>query len=108
MVCLAYAQLILYPLAGMQIAYKILPKTSKNTPLPSNKLKKAVMALEGTLGYAAAEALVYDLENYGVALVAGRAASYTLEQVEDAIKKILGEEDGLLIMEQLIKILEEE
>jgi hypothetical protein len=105
-VCLAYAQLILYPLAGMQIAYKILPKTSKNTPLPSNKLKKAVMALEGTLGYAA-EALI-DLENYGIALVAGRAASYTLEQVEDAIKKILGEEDGLLIMEQLIKILEEE
>jgi hypothetical protein len=107
-VCQAYAQLLLYPLAGLQIAYKILPKTSKNTPLPSNKLKKAVMALGATLGYAAAETLIYDLENYGIALVAGKAASYTLDQVEDAIKKILGDEAGSLVMEHLIKILEEE
>jgi hypothetical protein len=60
------------------------------------------------LGYAAAETLAYDLENYGIALVAGRAASYTLEQVEDAIKKMLGEEARSLIMEQLIKILEQQ
>ena len=108
MVFPAYAQLLLYPLAGLQIAYNILPKTSKNIPLLSNKLKKAVIALGGMLGYAAAEALVYDLENYGIALVAGKAASYTLEQVEDAIKKILGEEAGSLVMEQLIKILDQE
>ena len=91
----------------MQIAYKILPKISENVPLPSNKLKKAVMALEYPIGYAAAEALIYDLENYGIALVAGKAASYTLKQVEDALKKVLGDEAGALLMTQLVKILEE-
>ena len=91
----------------MQIAYKILAKISENTPLPSSKLKKAVMALEYPLGYAAAEALIYDLENYGIALVAGKAASYTLKQVDEAIKKVLGDEAGALLMTQLVKILEE-
>ena len=90
----------------MQIAYNILPKISENTPIPSNKLKKAVMALEYPLGYAAAEALIYDLENYGIALVAGRAASYTMQQIEDALKKVLGEEAGALLMTQLVKMLE--
>jgi hypothetical protein len=84
----------------MQIAYWILPKTSKNVPLPSKKLKKAVMALEGTR--------VYDLENYGIALVAGRAASYTLDQIEDAMKKVPGDEAGSLVMEHLTKMLERE
>jgi hypothetical protein len=85
-----------------------LPKISKNAPLPSKKLKKAIMALEYPLGYAAAETLIYDLENYGIALVAGKAASYTLQQVEDAFKKILGEEAGALLMEQLVKMLEQD
>ncbi|HEU4605879.1 MAG TPA: hypothetical protein VFS46_06540 [Nitrososphaera sp.] len=71
-------------------------------------MKKAVMALEYPLGYAAAEALIYDLENYGIALVAGRAATYTLQQVEDALKKILGNEAGEIVMAQLVKMLEEE
>ena len=91
----------------MVVASNILPKISENAPLPSNKLKKAVMALEYPLGYAAAEALIYDLENYGIALVAGKAASYTLQQVEEAIKKVLGAEAGALLMTQLVKILEE-
>lgn len=77
-------------------------------PLPSKKLKKAIMALEYPLGYAAAEALIYDLENYGIALVAGKAASYTLQQVEDAINKVLGDEAGRLITGELVKILEKE
>ena len=85
-----------------------MPKISKNVPLPSRKLKKAIMALEYPLGYAAAEALIYDLENYGIALVAGKAASYTLLQVEDAFKKILGNEAGALLMEQLVRTLEED
>lgn len=66
------------------------------------------MGLERTLGYAATETLVYDLENYGIALVAGRAASYTLDQVQDAISKVLGGEAGSLIMDELVKILEQE
>lgn len=66
------------------------------------------MALGYSLGYAAAEALIYDLENYGIALVAGRAATYTLQQVEDALKKILGNEAGEIVMAQLVKMLEEE
>lgn len=66
------------------------------------------MTLAYAIGYPAAEALIYDLEDYGIALVAGRAASYTLQQVEDALKKILGDEASLMIMNQLSKILEEE
>jgi hypothetical protein len=66
------------------------------------------MALEETLIYAAAETLIYDLENYGIALVAGKAASYTLDQIEDAMKKVLGDEAALLVMERLTKILEQE
>jgi hypothetical protein len=62
----------------------------------------------GTLGYASAEALIYDLENYGIALAAGKAASYTLDQMEDAIKKVFGDEAGSLVMERLMKILEQE
>jgi hypothetical protein len=92
----------------MQIAYTILSKTSKNNLLANKKLKKAVMALEGALGYAAAETLIYDLENYGIVLVAGKVASYTLDQLEDAMKKVLGDEAGSLVMAHLIKILEQE
>lgn len=83
-------------------------KISKNVPISSKKLKKAIMALEYPIGYSAAEALIYDLENYGIALVAGRAASYSLQQVEDALRKLLGEEAGLMIVNQLMKSLEEE
>jgi hypothetical protein len=85
-----------------------LPKISENTPLPSHKLKKGILALEYPLGYGAAEALIYDLENYGIALVAGKAASYTLQQVGDALKKVLGEEAAALVIDQLVKILEED
>jgi hypothetical protein len=84
----------------------LLSRISKNTPIPSNKLKKGIMSLERILGYAAAEALVYDLENYGIALAGGNN-SYTLQQVEDALKKVLGNEGGPLIMDQLMKMLEE-
>lgn len=77
-------------------------------PISSKKLKKAFMALEYPIGYSAAEALIYDLENYGIALVAGRAASYSLQQVEDALRKLLGDEAGLMIMNQVMKSLEEE
>ncbi len=40
--------------------------------------------------------------------MAGKAASYTLDQVEDAIKKVLGDEAWALVMEHLTKILEKE
>jgi len=56
-----------------------------------------------TLCYAATEALVYDLENYVVALVAGKVASYTLDQVEDPINKVVGSKAGSLIIDELIK-----
>ncbi len=65
------------------------------------------MSLEYPLGSATAEALIYYLENFGTALVAGKASSYTLEQVDEAIKKVLGDEAGALLMTQLVKILEE-
>jgi hypothetical protein len=83
-----------------------LSRISKNTPIPGNKLRKGIMSLERILGYAAVEARVYDLENYGITLEAGQA-TYTLQQVEDALKKVLGNEGGPLIMDQLMKILEE-
>jgi hypothetical protein len=104
-----YAQLLSYQLAEMQLTYEVLSKKpAKMSPLPSKKLKKAVMALEGTLGYTPAETLVYDLENYGIALVAGKAASYTLDQIENAMKNVLGDEAASLVMEPLMKILERE
>lgn len=56
-----------------------------------------------SLCYAATEAPVYDLENYVVALVAGKEASYTLDQVEDPINKVVGSGAGSLIMDDLIK-----
>ncbi len=65
------------------------------------------MALEYNLGYAAIETRVYDLENYEVALVAGKAASYTLDQIENAIKKMVGDETALVI-EQLKNLQKEE
>jgi hypothetical protein len=75
---------------------------------PLKKIEKTLMALEYNLGYAAVETLVYDLENYGVALAAGKAASYTLNQVENAIKKVLADEAATLVVEQLTKISQKE
>ncbi|HEX7033916.1 MAG TPA: hypothetical protein VF172_13040 [Nitrososphaera sp.] len=71
-------------------------------------MKKALVKLEYSIGFSAVQALMYDLGNHGIALEADSRAAYSLQQVEDALKRIVGEEASLMIIGQISKILEEE
>jgi predicted GTPase len=50
--------------------------------------------------------LIYDLENYGVILLG--KTSYTLEQLEEAFTKAVGDEAAVLLMERLQKNMQNE
>ncbi|GEM_PF-2014494 len=78
----------------------------QDDPIPSAKIKKALLQMEYILGQAGIEALIYDLENYGVILLG--KTSYTLEQLEEAFTKAVGDEAAVLLMERLQKNMQNE
>jgi hypothetical protein len=69
-----------------------------NYPVPSKRLKEALYRATTVLGRAAQDAMFYDLELGGMAFDKG---SYTLRQVNDALKKIFGNDGSALLMERL-------
>ena len=97
-----FDQLFLYKSPLIEQVSIILPaKRSTNEPIPSHTIKKALAEMEYILGPAGTEALIYDLENYGIVLL-GRT-SYSLNQLESAFRKAVGEEAAALLIERLGK-----
>jgi hypothetical protein len=70
----------------------------------SKQIKHALQELEKLLGRATVEAMIYDLEMYGLPLVNDRQ-TYTLNEIENALRKIFGDEATLLLFERLKKSL---
>ena len=76
----------------------------KDKPISTSSLKKAFHGLEPSLGKTTVEELFSDLENYGITLSHSRM-SYPLSEVEDALRKMLGEDAASLLVERLKKAL---
>lgn len=69
-------------------------------PVPGKGLKEALHRATAVLGRAAQDAIFYDIELGGMAF---DNTSYTLRQVNDALKKIFGEDGTVLLMRRLEK-----
>ncbi len=69
-----------------------------NNSIPSKRLKEALERATAVLGRAAQDALFYDLELDGITF---RDASYTLNQINDIMEKVFGDEGTMLLMERL-------
>jgi hypothetical protein len=73
-----------------------------NKPISGKRLREALVAATVMLGRAAQDAMLHDLELYGV-MFGDR--SYTLHEIQSALGKIFGH-DGTMLLMQLKKALE--
>lgn len=73
-----------------------------DVPVSAKELKRALQKLQ-VLGKTNVEALIYDLELYGIVLLGH--VSYSLNQVKDAIARSVGEDGASLITDRLRKAL---
>jgi hypothetical protein len=69
-------------------------------PVPGKRLKVALYRATAVLGTAARDAIFNELELEGMTF---DKASYTLGQVDDALKKVFGTNGTVLLMERLEK-----
>jgi hypothetical protein len=72
-------------------------------PVSAKELRRAFQKLQ-VLGKTNVEALICDLEFYGIVLLGH--VSYSLDQVKDAITRLLGEDGAALIIDRLRKTLQ--
>ena len=78
-------------------------ETLVESPVFSAKaVRRAFQALEPTLGQSTLEALIHDLEMYGLPLVNGRI-SYSMHQIKSALEKIFGNEAAVLIYRHVMQ-----
>lgn len=78
----------------------------KNTgSVPGKDLGRAMNNLRKSLGPNVVDLLITDLQRQGITLAGGE--SYTLKQVDGALKKTFGQDGGELLMDMLGKALQE-
>jgi hypothetical protein len=83
-----------------------LSDNQKNTgSVPDKDLGRAMNNLRKSLGPTVVGLLITDLQKQGITLAGGE--SYTLKQVEGAMKKTFGQDGGELLMGMLSKALQE-
>jgi len=70
-------------------------------------IRKAIQTLRPMLGDIAVDAMIYDLELYGL-LVANERASYSIDQIHLALERIFGSEATNLLIKRVKKALLEE
>ncbi len=84
----------------------LLTHLPKNTGQISGKeLQRAMNHLRKSLGPAIVDLLVMDLEKHGINFAAG---SYSVKQLEDALKKTFGQEGGQLLINKIRKALDKQ
>jgi len=84
------------------IALNLVP--SNSISFSSKTMRTALFKLEPSLGRATIETILQDMEIYGMPLDDDRI-SYTIADIELAMRRIFGTEGGALIMERLRKTL---
>lgn len=77
---------------------------SNSAPFSSKTIRAALYKLESSLGRATIEALIQDIEVYGMPLDDDRV-SYTIADIELVMRRIFGTEGSTLITERLKRIL---
>ena len=92
-------------LLGNRLSF--LPKNSdsraKGTEFSAKAIRKAIETLDTLLGRSNVDALIYDLELYG--LLAANERLFTTDQVQTALERIFGTEATPLLFERVKKAL---
>ena len=73
-------------------------------PIPGKRLKEALTAATAVLGRSAQDAMFYDLELGGIMF---KDRSYTLAELDDALRKIFGHDGTMLLMQRLQVVLKD-
>ncbi|AIF82933.1 hypothetical protein NTE_00857 [Candidatus Nitrososphaera evergladensis SR1] len=78
----------------------------KNTgSIPGKDLGRAMNNLRKSLGPTVVDLLITDLQRQGITLAGGE--SYSIKQVEGALKKTFGQDGGELLTDMISKSLQE-
>jgi len=73
----------------------------EHSPLFSTKaMRKAIQSLETVLSHVNLDAIIYDLENYGLPLTNDHK-TYSLAQIQSAFEKTFGNEAALLFFRRI-------
>jgi hypothetical protein len=70
-------------------------------------IRKAIQTLQPVLGDVSVDAMIYDLELYGL-LATNERASYSIDQIHMALERIFGSEATNLLIRRVKKALLEE
>jgi len=70
-------------------------------------IRRAIQALQPVLGDISVDAMIYDLELYGL-LATNERASYSIDQIRMALERIFGTEATNLLIKRIKKALIEE
>ncbi|MEW6605007.1 MAG: hypothetical protein AB1351_10045 [Thermoproteota archaeon] len=68
-------------------------------------LARCFKHMEASIGRSVIETIVYELEVMFRIILEGRF-SYRLSEIDDALKKLLGDSAGALMMEQIVDLLD--
>jgi hypothetical protein len=73
-----------------------------NKPISGKRLREALVEATLVLGRAAQDSMFHDLELNGITF---RDRSYTLQEIQSALRKIFGYDGTVLLMQRLQKVL---
>jgi hypothetical protein len=73
-------------------------------PVPSKRLRNALIQASAVLGRATQDAMFHDLEVNGLNF---KDRQYTLKELQDALRRIFGQDGTGLLMQRIEKALEE-
>ncbi|HXV45495.1 MAG TPA: hypothetical protein VD736_02370 [Nitrososphaera sp.] len=73
-----------------------------NKPISGKRLKEALVETTLVLGRASCDSMFHDLELNGITF---RERSYTLQEIQGALRKIFGHDGTALLMQRLQKVL---